>query len=97
MSRKPSLFVSAAVLCISIIACSTPGLVTPSIPTIISLPTLAVSQPTLDQLTQQGQFTSIYTRANPGVVSILTTTDVGSGWVYSADGYIVTNDHVVNG
>jgi S1-C subfamily serine protease len=97
MSRKLSLSIVAAVLGISILACSTPGLVVPSIPTIIPLPTLAVSQPTLDQLTQQGQFTSIYSRANPGVVSILTTTDEGSGWVYSADGYIVTNDHVVNG
>src|SRR5687768_14644763 len=43
----------------------------------------------------------IYRRVSPGVVYIASTTAQGqasgSGWVYSADGTIVTNDHVVDG
>ncbi len=43
----------------------------------------------------------IYRRVSPGVVYIASTTAQGqasgSGWVYSADGTIVTNDHVVAG
>jgi S1-C subfamily serine protease len=43
----------------------------------------------------------IYRRVSPGVVYIASTTAQGqasgSGWVYGADGTIVTNDHVVEG
>ena len=43
----------------------------------------------------------IYRRVSPGVVYIASTTAQGqasgSGWVYAADGTIVTNDHVVEG
>ena len=43
----------------------------------------------------------IYRRVSPGVVYIASTTaqgqGSGSGWVYDADGTIVTNDHVVDG
>src|SRR5919107_5056391 len=43
----------------------------------------------------------IYRSVSPGVVFIASTTAQGqasgSGWVYSSDGTIVTNDHVVAG
>ena len=43
----------------------------------------------------------IYREVSPGVVFIASTTaqgqGSGSGWVYGADGTIVTNDHVVEG
>jgi S1-C subfamily serine protease len=43
----------------------------------------------------------IYCDVSPGVVYIASTTSQGqasgSGWVYSSDGTIVTNDHVVEG
>jgi len=43
----------------------------------------------------------IYRDVSPGVVFIASTTSQGqasgSGWVYSSDGTIVTNDHVVEG
>jgi len=44
---------------------------------------------------------NIYRAVSPGVVYIASTTAQGqasgSGWVYSSDGTIVTNDHVVEG
>jgi S1-C subfamily serine protease len=39
----------------------------------------------------------LYQRANPSVVYILTSSGSGSGFVYSQDGMIVTNNHVVAG
>ncbi len=38
---------------------------------------------------------ALYQAVNPGVVTVQTSTGLGSGWVYSSDGYIVTNAHVV--
>jgi 2-alkenal reductase len=43
----------------------------------------------------QGTLTNIYQTYSPGVVTIQTTTGLGSGWVYNGDGVIVTNAHVV--
>ena len=44
----------------------------------------------------QESLINLYQRANPAVVYIIvSSTASGSGFVYSGDGYIVTNDHVV--
>lgn len=39
----------------------------------------------------------VYEKANPSVVYIITSLGSGSGFVYSQDGHIVTNNHVVEG
>jgi S1-C subfamily serine protease len=39
----------------------------------------------------------VYQETNPSVVYLITSSGSGSGFVYSQEGYIVTNNHVVSG
>jgi len=65
-----------------------------SAPSVPSAPSGTTGQsPNL--VSTQNQLESIYAAVLPGVVTVQTTNDLGSGIVYNSDGYIVTNAHVV--
>jgi S1-C subfamily serine protease len=99
MRRKLSLLVGIVVLTASLLACQLSSFVptiavnTP-VPPLTTLPAVPVLTET-DLASQQNRLMVLYQQYSPGVVSIKTTTGQGSGWVYSGEGYIVTNNHVV--
>jgi S1-C subfamily serine protease len=98
MKKKTFLGLIVVVLTASILACQFSGLV--PIRTVAPTPTTSMVLPpssqAVDPTIQQDKLVSLYQAVNPGVVTVLTSTGLGSGWVYSADGYIVTNAHVVD-
>lgn len=100
MNKK--LILSVVVLAGTLLSCQLAGVA----PVQSTAPTQAVqltNQPTVDLVSQQDTLIAIYQLVSPGVVAINTYDDtgspvgLGSGWVYNADGYIVTNNHVVEG
>jgi S1-C subfamily serine protease len=107
MKKKITLMVLVSVVLLSLVACQMTSLLpTQSAPPNTSATaTMASSQGVslTDMTAEQDQLVSIYKSVSPGVVSIKTydktgaELGLGSGWVYSSDGYIVTNNHVVEG
>lgn len=85
-----------AILTVTALGCQFTSLA-PSTPEAQTVPTLSVEVQPVDLVTQETQLTAIYARYSPGVVTIFTSTGQGSGWVYDGAGYIVTNNHVVEG
>ena len=100
MNKKVTLSVVVAVLAITMLACQFSGLVpTTAAPLPHQPPPLPrrcrpYQSPGVSA-NQQNQLEALYQAVSPGVVTVQTSTGLGSGWVYSSDGYIVTNAHVV--
>ena len=108
MRRSLSLSVAVLIATGALIACQASSLVptslmvtnTPVPPAVVLTPTQAANNPALpvvNQVNEQDTLVAIYERVSPSVVTIKTSTGLGSGWVYNSDGYIVTNNHVVEG
>ena len=55
------------------------------------------SSPAAAALFDEDEVTSIYQTVSPAVVEISTGESGGSGFLIDSDGYIATNDHVVEG
>lgn len=83
------------VLAVSMLACQFTSIAPTQ--TANPIPTVAVDLQPVDLVTQQERLTAIYQQFSPGVVSILTSTAQGSGWVFDDQGHIITNNHVVEG
>ncbi|MDI6769525.1 MAG: trypsin-like peptidase domain-containing protein [Anaerolineales bacterium] len=106
MNKRVTLLVFLSALVLSLVACQLTGLVplqptaSPAAPQ-ATLATLPGGQ--TDLVSQQDRMVAIYEQASQGVVAIKTSQadgtplGLGSGWVYSAEGYIVTNYHVIEG
>ena len=111
MNKKVTLSAVVAVLAITMLACQMSSLVPPSavapapiVPaTVAPAPAVPSGQTgqsgqggqTVNLVNQQDKLVSIYQAVLPGVVTVQTTNDLGSGIVYNSDGIIVTNAHVV--
>lgn len=78
-----------------------PSVVSEVEPTLSSSSGAAPVNPSLDLISQQEAFISLYQNVSPGVVSVLVASPQGSGqgtgFVIDKEGHIITNFHVVNG
>ncbi len=104
MNKKITLSVLISIVILSMVACQATSLIPTQITDLSSAATQGAQVVTVTSLSgEQDQFVSIYKNVSPGVVSIKifdvngTELGLGSGWVYSSEGYIVTNNHVVDG
>lgn len=110
MKNRVSLMVIGVIVAVSMVACQFTSLVPSSLlatvtpPPVASAPSAPAastapisSAPAANLVNEQDKFVTIYQQVSPSVVTILTSTGLGSGWVYDTSGDIVTNNHVVQG
>ncbi len=66
----------------------------PAVPVDQAQPELVAPVP-VPPTSQERALIDLYNRVNPGVVTVYMSTGSGSGFIIDADGYIVTNNHVI--
>lgn len=90
-----------SVLMVVTLACQATTAVAPTEPVPLQVATVAPVAQAAEPLADDGSLVSLYERSIPGVVTLHVTTaeggGTGSGFVFDADGDIVTNFHVVDG
>jgi 2-alkenal reductase len=90
-----------SVLVLALLACQAGGQTPVVVTQVVAAPTIVPQPLALDVERQQEALVALFQRVNPGVVAIKTIGDqagsLGSGFVYDAEGHIVTNYHVVEG
>jgi S1-C subfamily serine protease len=104
--RKISIALAAVMLILAAAACQMSGqTVLPGVPTLEALITQQPGLPSANQGTgltaDESALETLFQQVSPGVVALKVTTEtgggLGSGFVFDADGHIVTNYHVVDG
>ena len=87
------------ILVLAMLACQTPSLQSQQ-PTPVVLPVLPVApidSNAVNPAAQQDGLVALFENVSPGTVAILTDQGQGSGFVYDAEGHIITNYHVIEG
>jgi len=104
MNKKITITVLISVVILTLVACQATSFLPTQQTNLLPGATQGSQVVTITGLSgEQDQFVSIYKTVSPGVVSIKiydvsgNELGLGSGWVYSSEGYIVTNNHVVDG
>ncbi len=98
MKTKRSLL-ALAVLVLAVIACQSMSL-QPQQPALTSQPVVPVAPlnlNTVNPVVEQEGLVALYESVSPGTVAIVTDQGQGSGFVYDAQGNVVTNYHVIEG
>ncbi|MDO9300952.1 MAG: trypsin-like peptidase domain-containing protein, partial [Anaerolineales bacterium] len=98
MKTKRSIL-ALVVLALAMLACQAASLQTQQ-PLSVSEPVLPVApidSNAVNPATEQGGLVALYESVSPGAVAIITDQGQGSGFVYDAQGNVVTNYHVIEG
>jgi len=93
------IFLFGLMLILTTTACQLPGITPLSQPAVDSppQPVSTLVPVSANPIPLDGSLASLYQQVLPGVVAIRAGTGLGSGFVFDADGHIVTNQHVVDG
>ena len=98
MIRRQSM-VALVVLALAVLACQSP--VFPASQPAAGIQPVASVQPQIvnavNPAAEGDALVALFERVSPGTVAIITDQGQGSGFVYDADGHIVTNYHVIDG
>jgi 2-alkenal reductase len=109
MKRNALWLIPVVTLIFTTLACQLSPFTQTSNPPQVQAPVIVITPPTNAALPQEPVnmeyqdtlLTSLYEKVDPGIVSIQVLSEqggsLGSGFVYSKEGYVVTNFHVVEG